>query len=119
MNVNEFRDFCLSLKGVRENAPWSESQYQNLITFTVGGKWFSLLDIENKFTNLKCNPNMILELQDKYSGCFPAWHMNKTHWIGVRLESDVPDDEIKDMIRAAYRLIVNSLTSKVREELGL
>lgn len=45
--------------------------------------------------------------------------MNKTHWIGVRLESDVPDDEIKEMIRAAYRLIVNSLTSKVREELGL
>lgn len=88
MNVKEFRDFCLSLKGVQENAPWTEPKYQNLITFTVGEKWFSLLDIDNKFTNLKCDPDMIFELHDKYSGCFPAWHMNKKHWIGVRLESD-------------------------------
>lgn len=119
MNVEEFRDFCLSLKGAEENAPWTEPQYKNLVTFTVGGKWFSLLDLENKFTDLKSRPEDILELQAKYNGCFPAWHMNKSHWLGVRLESDVPDSIIKELITDSYNIIVSSLSKKIREDLGL
>lgn len=33
---------------------------------------------------------------------FPAWHMNKEHWPGVRLESDVPDSVIRSLIRDGY-----------------
>lgn len=119
MNLEEFREFCLSLKGCRENAPWTDPRLQNLITFTIGGKWFSLLDLTNKFTNLKCASERIPELQEKYRGCFPAWHMNKSHWISVCLESDVPDKEIKELITSAYNLIVLKLSRKTREELGL
>lgn len=32
----------------------------------------------------------------------PAWHMNKEHWLGVRLESDVPDSVIRSLIRDGY-----------------
>lgn len=112
MNLEEFREFCLSLKGTKENAPWRDPQYQNLMTFTIGGKWFALLDLINKFTDLKCEPETIPELQEKYKGCFPAWHMNKSHWIGVRLESDVPDSKIKELITSAYNLIVSKLPRK-------
>ena len=119
MNVEEFREYCLSLEGTNENAPWTEPQYQNRVTFTVGGKWFSLLDLENKFTDLKNTPDEIPRLQEKYTGCFPAWHMNKSHWIGVKLDSDVPDSEIKQLIHTAYNLIVSSLQQKIKVELGL
>lgn len=119
MNVEEFRDFCMSLRVSVEKAPWTEEQYKDLITFSVGDKWFALLDPVNKFADLKCNPDRVTVFTDKYAGCFPAWHMNKTHWVGVRLESDIPDSVIKEMIADSYGLIVASLNRKTRDGLGL
>ena len=119
MNVEDFRDFCLSLPKAQENAPWTEPEYQNLITFTVADKWFCLLDIENKFCNVKCAPQEVLELQEKYSGAQPAWHMNKTHWIKIVLDSDVPDSVIKQVLTQGHNLIVKSLSKAKRQDLGL
>lgn len=119
MNIEDFREYCLSLKGATENTPWTEPQYQNLMTFTIADKWFCLLDIENKFCDVKCDPELIDELQDKYSGIQPAWHMNKTHWIKIVLDSDVPQSEIKDLVNNAYNIIVAHLSKSQRAELGL
>lgn len=119
MNIEDFRDFCLSMPAAKENAPWTEPQYQNLITFTVADKWFCLLDIENKFCDVKCNPDLVEELQDKYSGIQPAWHMNKKHWIKIVLDSDVPQSEIEALVHNAYDLIVAELSKAKRSELGL
>ena len=119
MNVEDFRNYCLSLPQAKENAPWTEPQYQNLITFTVADKWFCLLDLENKFCDVKCAPENVDELQAKYNGVQPAWHMNKTHWIKIVLDSDVPEKEIENLVKQAYDLIVKSLTKSKRQELGL
>lgn len=119
MNIEEFRDFCMALRGAAENAPWAKPEYSDLITFSVGEKWFALLDPNNRAANLKCDPLRVIELIDEYSGCNLAWHMNKKHWIGVRLESDVPDSVIKELITCSYKLIVASLSRKTRGELGL
>ena len=119
MNIEELRDYCLSLPKAEENAPWTEPQYQMLVTFTVGGKWFCLADLDKKFIDVKCAPETISEIQTKYQGAFPAWHMNKEHWLGVTLESDVPDAVIKQLLKDGYYLIVSSLTKKKRDELGL
>lgn len=35
MNLEEFREFCLSLPQASEHAPWSDKQYKNLLTFNV------------------------------------------------------------------------------------
>lgn len=119
MNIEDFRNYCMSLPKANENSPWTEPQYQNLITFTVAGKWFCLLDIDNKFCNLKCVPESIVDLQEDYHGIQPAWHMNKTHWIKVVLDSDVPDKEIESLVKQAYDLVVNTLTKSKRIELGI
>lgn len=119
MNIEDFRGYCLSMPQAKENSPWTEPQYQNLITFTVDGKWFCLLDAENKFCDIKCTPDQITELQEKYQGVQPAWHMNKTHWVKIVLESDVPDKEIEALVKQAYDLIVKSLPKSKRTQLGL
>lgn len=119
MNVEELREYCLSLKGAAENMPWTEPQYSMLATFTVGGKWFALVDLDKKFIDVKCNPEKIQEMQLHYKGAFPAWHMNKGHWLGVTLESDIPNDIIKSLIREGYDAIVPHLSKKTREELGI
>lgn len=117
MNIEDFRALCLSMPHAKENSPWTEPRYQNLITYTVADKWFCLLDITNKFCDLKCSPDMIEELQSKYSGAQPAWHMNKTHWIKIELESDVPDMEIVSIVRQAYNLVVKGLPANKRKDL--
>lgn len=119
MNVEELREYCLSLKGAAENMPWTEPQYSMLATFTVGGKWFALADLDKKFIDVKCDSEKIREMQSRYEGAFPAWHMNKEHWLGVKLESDVPDDVIKSLLKEGYAAIVSHLPKKIKEELGV
>lgn len=117
MNIEELRDYCMSLPKAVENAPWTEPQYEMLVTFSVGDKWFCLADTEKKFIDVKCDPEKIAELQERYQGAFPAWHMNKEHWLGIELESDLPDALIKSVIKDGYDLIVSKFTKKKRKEL--
>lgn len=119
MNVEELRDYCLSLPQAKENAPWTEPQYQMLVTFTVGSKWFCLADVEKKFIDVKCDPAVVQDTIDRYEGAFPAWHMNKEHWLGIRLESDVPNDIIRKLLKDGYELIVKSFSEAKRKELGI
>lgn len=119
MNIEDFRNYCLSLPLSKENQPWTEPQYQMLATYTVGGKWFCLVDIDKKCIDVKCEPELVVEMQSRYDGAFPAWHMNKEHWLGVKLESDVPDNVIESLIRDGYNLIISHLSKKQREALGL
>lgn len=117
MNKETFREFCLSLPGTVENSPWTEPQYEMLRTYTVGDKWFVLEDTDKNFIDVKASPDSISEMQSKYQGAFPAWHMNKEHWLGVRLESDVPDEVIKSLVRQGYDLIVEHLSKQKKENL--
>ncbi len=119
MNVEDFREYCLSLPGARENFPWTDPKSQNLMTFTVGGKWFCLLDLDNKFCNIKCAPDLVAPLQDEYEGIIPAWHMNKKHWITLKLDSDVLAPKVRELVRRAYDLIVAALPKATRLELNL
>lgn len=119
MNVEELREYCLSLLQAKENQPWAEPKYQMLVTYTVGDKWFCLLNLDEKRINVKCAPENIIEMQQRYEGAFPAWHMNKEHWLGVELDSDIPTEQIKKLLKDGYDLIVSKLTRKVREELGV
>ncbi len=114
MNAEELREYCLSLKGAEENMPWTEPQYSMLATFTVGGKWFCLVDLDKKFIDVKCSPETVAEMQARYQGAFPAWHMNKEHWLGVKLESDVPDKVNEELLSDGYRLIVSKLPKSIK-----
>ena len=118
MNIEDFRRYCLSLPEVKEKFPWTQPRYQNLMTFTVADKWFCILDLDNKDCNLKCPPDEVFELQAKYEGIQPGWHMNKKHWISLLLESDVPLEKIKELVRQSYALIIASLTKTKRKELS-
>lgn len=119
MNTEELREYCLSLPEAVEAQPWTEPQYQMLVTFKVGGKWFCLFNPDEKFVDIKCDPEVIGEMQSRYEAAFPAWHMNKEHWLGVKLDSDMPDAQIRALIKAAYDLIVAHLPAKQRQSLGL
>lgn len=114
MNVEEFRNHCLSKKGVTEEFPFDN---QTLV-FKVIGKMFALCNIDNfKTFNLKCDPEKSIELRELYSGIIPGWHMNKKHWNTGYPESDVPDNRQFEFMDHSHELVVMGLTKKLKEEL--
>lgn len=102
MNVEEVRDYCLSLENVEECMPFGND---NLV-FKVGGKMFVLLSLEAPFwLNVKCNPERAIELRDHHSEIMPGYHMNKKHWNTIDLEGRLPVSFIKDQIDHSYSLV--------------
>lgn len=69
------------------------------------------------FCNLKCRPEQTENLRDEYEGIKPGYHMNKKHWIRVYLNSDVPDQTIKELVKQSYNIVVASLSKKEKETL--
>lgn len=53
--------------------------------------------------NLKADPRLIGPQREK-PGFFPAYHMNKEHWITAALDGSAPEDEIKILLAMSYDL---------------
>ncbi len=121
MNIEDFRNYCLSFRGVQEKMPFEKatSPYdRNLLVFCVVDKWFCFVNIEVfDFCNIKCHPDQVSDLQDRYEGITPGYHMNKKHWISVYFEKDVPDKVVEDLVRQSYDMVVAFLTKKEKEAL--
>lgn len=121
MNIEEFRTYCLSFKGVHDKMPFEKatSEYdRNLLVFYVSDKWFCFVNIDVfDFCNIKCDVEQIEELQDRYDGVKPGYHMNKKHWISVYFNKDVSDKMIKDLVKQSYEIVVSSLSKQERETL--
>ena len=116
MNIEEFRTYCLSKKGVTESFPFDE---QTLV-FKVMGKMFALTGLERIPTqvNLKCDPERSASLREEYDGIiFGAFHMSKLHWNSVVIEGTLPNVLLLELIDHSYDLVVAKLTKKVKEEL--
>jgi predicted DNA-binding protein (MmcQ/YjbR family) len=119
MNIESFRDYCLSLTGAHDNLPFQKANTEydrNILVFSVIDKWFCFVNVDNfDFCNLKCNPEESLMLQEQYKGITHGYHMNKKHWISVYFNSDIPDVKIKELVDKSYNLVVKSLPAKKQE----
>jgi predicted DNA-binding protein (MmcQ/YjbR family) len=115
MNIEAFREYCLSKPAATEDTPFGPDN----IVFKVEGKMFALaaLDEVPPAVNLKCDPDLALELRDRYAQVRPGYHMNKKHWNTVELDGVIPGKEIKKMIDHSYDLVVKSLPKSRREML--
>lgn len=120
MNIEEFREYCLSLNGVYEKMPFTnvpDKYSRDVLCFYVGSKWFCFVNIEVfDFCCIKCDPNESGELQARYSGITPGWHMNKKYWISVYFNQDVPDNKIKELIKQSYDIVYQSLPKKEKRD---
>jgi predicted DNA-binding protein (MmcQ/YjbR family) len=79
---------------------------------------FALTNVDNfNSINLKCSPELSLELREQYEGIKFGYHMYKKHWNSVFVNEDVPDSKIYKLIDLSYSLVVKSLTKKQKENL--
>jgi predicted DNA-binding protein (MmcQ/YjbR family) len=112
MNIEAFRDYCLGKPAATEDTPFGPDN----IVFKVEGKMFALaaLDEVPPAVNLKCDPDLALELRDRYAQVRPGYHMNKKHWNTVELDGVIPGKEIRKMVDHSYDLVVGSLPKSRR-----
>ena len=118
MDIEQVRDFTLSINGVTEDQPYGD----DIITFRVEGKIFLCLwlgggqpdiksNTEPRFA-LKLTPERNEELREQFSAVTPAWHWNKKHWSDVYYE--LLDDSVTAWIKESYDLVVSKLPKAVR-----
>ncbi len=114
MDLESFREYCLSKPGATEDMPFGE----DVLVFRVGGKMFALASLDEipATANLKCDPDLALELRDRYEQVRPGYHMNKKHWNTVEIDSGIPDAELHKMIDHSYELVTKSLPKAERKK---
>ncbi len=112
MNVEEVRNYALSLKGVTEDMPFGEDN----LAFRVGQKIFMCVNLAalEPVIALKLLPETNEELREEFAGITPAYHWNKKHWSDVSLQGDVPDKRVYGLIELSYHLVVSKLPKNLR-----
>ena len=109
MNIEEFRNFCLSLPGATEDFPFGS----DTLVFKVNGKMFALTNIDVfESINLKCEPEEAIDLRERYAAVLPGYHMNKKHWNTVIMDQSIPDKLVKQWVKDSYDLVVSKLRNK-------
>ncbi|MHA7877816.1 MAG: MmcQ/YjbR family DNA-binding protein [Bacteroidota bacterium] len=115
MNIETYRSHCLQKKGVTEEFPFDNST----LVYKVMGKIFTLANMEPfESINLKCNPELALQLRERYPGVTPGYHMNKKHWNTISTDGSIPDRMICQWIDLSYALVVSKLSKKDQQTLG-
>ncbi len=114
MNIEELREFCLSVKGSSECLPFDEYS----LVFKVLDKMFALLPLDNDrlCISIKCDPEKAIELREHYNAVEPAYHFNKKYWNTIYLSNDMDDEDVKKWILHSVDEVVKKLSKKIREE---
>lgn len=97
----------------KPDTPWMKYPDNIVLRHNGSRKWYALimkiqtdkLGIEGNSTadiiNVKCDPILVNSLV-KNDGYFPAYHMNKTHWITIILDGTVKEKEILNFLNMSF-----------------
>jgi len=103
MNAEDITDYCLSKEDVTSSFPFGPET----LVFKISEKVFCLmgLDRDPLSINLKCDPELAMELRERHPAVIPGYHMNKKHWNTVSLDGSLTSKQIKEFIDHSYNLV--------------
>lgn len=116
MNIEEFREYCLTIKGATESFPFDE----HTLVYKVMDKMFTFAPLNPKegqfWACMKCDPSKSTELIEQYKGIVFGFYSDKKYWINVYLESDVPDSLIRQLLNHSVEEVIKKLSKKKQQE---
>ncbi|MDQ0754375.1 MmcQ/YjbR family DNA-binding protein [Arthrobacter sp. B3I4] len=126
MDAAALRGICLGFPGAFEDYPFGPETAVFKVRAAVPGgtrrqaKMFALsaMDPKDFSVSLKCEPVLAEQLRAAHPEITGAWHLNKRHWNGVRLDGELPDAMIRDMVEDSYDLVVATLSRRQQLQLG-
>ena len=112
MTKQEFLEYCLNTYGTSPDYPFDDHLETAVLRHTDNKKWFALVmrvsrrkfgidsDEVIDVVNLKL-PTEMFGSFGASDGVYPAYHMNKLHWISVLLP-DAPDDVVQFLVNVSF-----------------
>lgn len=113
MNIEEFREFCLSLGEVEEKLPFAKMPGgDSLLVFYVNGHTFCYCDLNEHNVVVKCQTERIVELFDTADGVEPPDnHFNPKYWIGINLQN-IDTALLKELTQNSYEIVKGKYSKK-------
>ena len=113
MNIEEVREYALSLPGTTEDQAYGA----DWVLFRIEGKIFLhiWLNAPEPTCAVKLPPEQGQKPRDHYDGIRPAPHFNKVHWNDVFLD-EIDGDMVKDLVRQSYLLVLSKLPKRLRDK---
>ena len=125
MDAAQLRAHCLAMPGSYEDFPFGPESSVFKVRAMVEGarhpsKMFALSALETTplSVSLKCEPALAVQLRIEHDEITTAYHFNKVHWNGVRLDGNLPERMIIDMIEDSYDNVVSTLNREQKTLLG-
>ena len=112
MTKQTFLDYCLETYGTEADYPFDGDFETAVLRHGGSRKWYALVmrisrrklgidsDAMADVVNLKL-PSELFGSFDAADGVYPAYHMNKVHWISVVLD-DADPDLVTLLVNARY-----------------
>ena len=109
-------EYCERKFGTEPEAPWEDSPDAYTFKTAKRNKWYALfmtipyksLGLVAKGTldvvNIKLPPEKVLDLIDRVH-FYPAYHMNKKHWITIVLDKEVDEPLVQQLLEESYGLV--------------
>ena len=111
MNVETFREFCLSLPYATEDMPFDDT----VLVFRLKGKILACLALDKPdMAVMKCDPVKAEELREHYNAVEGAFHWNKKYWNQIFFNRDVNDKLMKELVWHAWHEVNKKLPKKDR-----
>ena len=115
MNRQELEKYILDTYGVSAEYPWIKYPFFSVFRHESNKKWFAVImtidksklgiseDGQIDVVNLKCDENIVPSMWEQ-QGVFPAYHMNKEHWLTVALDGRTTENNLKFLLALSYDL---------------
>ena len=113
MNIEEIREFCLSLPAVTEDIKWEDN-----LVFSVRGKIFCLTTLDPPMqVALKVPEEQFDELIQTID-IVQASHFARRQWMAILDQGRFSRAEWEHYIRQSYALVISRLPRKIRDGIG-
>lgn len=111
MDIESIREYCLSLPLATEDMAFGDV----CLLFRVCDKIFGCLGLDmSDCLAVKSDPEVAIDLRERYAEIEPAYHWNKKYWIQISLNGGLSDAMIKSLIRSSYAQVVKKLPKRLQ-----
>jgi len=104
MTHKKVEEYLLSMPNAKLDYPFGEEA----AVYKANDKMFAIVAEKSDPVriSLKCDPLLAMTLREKYESVMPGYHLNKKHWNTIVLSGQLTWDEVKDLIRHSYNLVI-------------
>lgn len=121
MNIEEFREYCLSFDGVTEKMPFGKfaRRYDSLLVFYVLDHMFCFIDIDDfTYVNVRSEADEIARLRTQYTSLSVPLNRTLKQWVQLDFNGDIPERVIYDHVVRAYEIIKEKYSRPKRKRGG-